>query len=88
MWIGGWLGGTLYIVSVLGTLAAGFYAARRRTALQGPLIVASAAFAGVALEGLVIDTDHWRHFFLLMALVWGLADAEAPVHAPERRLHD
>lgn len=84
----GWLGGTLYIVSVLGTLAAGFYAARRRTALQGPLIVASAAFAGVALEGLVIDTDHWRHFFLLMALVWGLADAEAPVHAPERRLHD
>lgn len=84
----GWIGGTLYIVSVLGTLAAGLYAARRRTALQGPLIIASAAFAGVALEGLVIDTDHWRHFFFQMALIWGLVDAATPVRNPERRLHD
>lgn len=84
----GWLGGLLYIVSVLGTLAVGFYAARRRTALQGPIIVASAAFAGLVLEGLVIDTDHWRHFFLLMALIWGLADAEEVAYSRERRLHD
>lgn len=84
----GWIGGTLYIVSVLGTLAAGLYAARRRTALQGPLIVASAAFAGVVLEGLVIDTDHWRHFFFQMALIWGLVDATTPTRNPERRLHD
>lgn len=84
----GWIGGTLYIVSVLGTLAAGLYAARRRTALQGPLIVASAAFAGVVLEGLVIDTDHWRHFFFQMALIWGLTDATTPTRNPERRLHD
>ena len=84
----GWLGGTLYIVSVLGTLAAGFYVIRKRNALQGPLIVASAAFAGVALEGLVIDTDHWRHFFLLMALIWGLVDGLPPSHNPKRRLHD
>ena len=84
----GWLGGTLYIVSVLGTLAAGLYAARRRTALQGPLIVATAAFAGVALEGLVIDTDHWRHFFLQMALIWGLVDAIPSTPSPARRRHD
>lgn len=84
----GWIGGTLYIVSVLGTLGAGLYAARRRTALQGPLIVATASFAGVAFEGFVIDTDHWRHFFILMALVWGLADAAAPETSPERRRHD
>ena len=84
----GWLGGTLYIVSVIGTLAAGFYAARRRTALQGPIIVATAAFAGLVLEGLVIDTDHWRHFFLLMALIWGLVDAEPPTPSPESRRHD
>jgi hypothetical protein len=24
------------------------------------------------LEGIIIDLDHWRHFYLLMALVWGL----------------
>jgi hypothetical protein len=26
-------------------------------------------------EGFVIDTDHWRHFFLLLGLIWGLAAA-------------
>ena len=84
----GWLGGTLYLISVLGTLAAGLYAARRRTALQGPLIIATAAFAGVALEGLVIDTDHWRHFFLQMALIWGLVDAMPFAASAEQRRDD
>lgn len=84
----GWAGGTLYAVSVFGTLAAGLYAVRRRTALQGPLIVATAALAGVVGEGFVIDTDHWRHFFILMALVWGLLDAGAAAPDPERRRHD
>jgi hypothetical protein len=27
------------------------------------------------LEGFVIDTDHWRHFFLLLGMIWGLAAA-------------
>lgn len=72
----GWIGGTLYAISVFGTLAAGFYAMRRRTALQGPIVIATAAFAGLVFEGFVIDTDHWRHFFIVMALVWGLVEAD------------
>lgn len=84
----GWIGGLAYIASVFGTLAAGFYALRQRTALQGPLIVATAAFAGLAFEGFVIDSDHWRHFFIVMALVWGLVDGDPPVCNPERRRHD
>jgi hypothetical protein len=24
---------------------------------------------------MVIDTDHWRHFFLLLGMVWGFAAA-------------
>lgn len=84
----GWLGGLAYIVSVFATLAAGIYAIRRRTALQGPLIVATAAFAGAVFEGFVIDSDHWRHFFILMALVWGLVDADPPVATAGRRSDD
>lgn len=84
----GWIGGTLYLISVFGTIAAGVYAMRRRTALQGPLIVATASFAGLAFEGFVIDTDHWRHFFIMMALVWGLVDAEVPEPVHERRSDD
>lgn len=84
----GWIGGMLYVISVFGTLAAGAYAIRARTALQGPLIVATAAFAGLAFEGFVIDTDHWRHFFILMGLIWGLVDAARPVLKPGKRHHD
>jgi O-antigen ligase len=84
----GWLGGIFYIISVFGTLAAGLYAIRRRTALQGPLIVATASFAGVVFEGFIIDTDHWRHFFILMALIWGLVDAGTVASTAGGRRHD
>ncbi|MGE0023175.1 MAG: O-antigen ligase family protein [Hyphomicrobium sp.] len=84
----GWIGGMLYAISVFATLAAGLYAIRRRTALQGPLIVATAALAGLAFEGFVIDTDHWRHFFVFMGLIWGLVDAGTIESATGRRSHD
>ena len=83
----GWLGGLLYSISVFGTLAAGVFAIRKRTALQGPIIVTTAAFMGVVLEGAIIDTDHWRHFFILMGLTWGLVDATLTPPVSEFR-HD
>jgi hypothetical protein len=43
-----------------------------------------AAFLGMVLEGLVIDTDHWRHFYLIMAMIWGLAIAQR-FHTHARR---
>jgi len=39
------------------------------------MIVTFATFFGEVAEGFVIDTDHWRHFFLLLGMVWGLAAA-------------
>ncbi len=71
----GWLGGLLYVISVTATVFAGFRGVMRATPLQGPFIVVTAAFTGLVLEGFVIDTDHWRHFFILMGCIWGLADA-------------
>jgi hypothetical protein len=43
------------------------------------------------VEGFVIDTDHWRHFFLTLGIVWGAAAATAkfvrqpPAHIPAYR---
>ncbi len=34
--------------------------------------MAYACFVANALEGAIIDLDHWRHFYLLLALVWGM----------------
>lgn len=72
----GWTGGLLYIASVLMTAAIGLRYALKNGYRQGPFLVAGGAFAALALEGYIIDTDHWRHFFLIMGCVWGLADAE------------
>lgn len=68
----GWLGGGLYLILILATVGFGLRHAFRRTASQPLFIVAYAALVAIILEGLLIDTDHWRHFYLLMAIVWGL----------------
>ena len=74
----GWLGGLLYIIAVGGTLYIGCLGSLRMGVLQGPFLIATTAFAGVAFEGFVIDSDHWRSFFIVMGCIWGLADAPAP----------
>ncbi|MFV0295664.1 MAG: O-antigen ligase family protein, partial [Hyphomicrobiaceae bacterium] len=71
----GWLGGLAYVAAVLLTLGVAFRASLRMSSLQGPLLVATAAFAGLAFEGLIVDTDHWRTFFIVQAIIWGLIDA-------------
>jgi hypothetical protein len=71
----GWLGGAAYLTLVLMTLAIGIRAALLSTPWQYYLIAAYAAFVGEVIEGFVVDTDHWRHFFLLLGLVWGLTVA-------------
>ena len=71
----GWVGGMAYIVLLLSTLSIGIAHCDRRTPWQPYLITAFAAFVGEVREGFIIDTDHWRHFFLLLGMVWGLAAA-------------
>jgi O-antigen ligase len=76
----GWLGGGVYLVLVVLTLAVGFARLPRSGAMRPYLTIALAAFATTALEGLIIDSDHWRHFYVQMALIWGLVTA-APTTA-------
>ena len=68
----GWLGGLLFILMCALTTIYGLRHAFKRTASQPLFVIALAAFIGNVFEGFVIDIDHWRHFYLLMAIVWGL----------------
>ena len=68
----GWLGAMAYFLLLLTTVAAGLRSALIRTPWQPYLITAVAAFVGELAEGVVIDTDHWRHFYLLLGMIWGL----------------
>ena len=79
----GWLGGAAYLTLVLVTLAIGIRATIVATPWQPYLIAAYAAFVGEAFEGFIVDTDHWRHFFLLLGLIWGLT--AATINARRRR---
>jgi len=67
----GWIGGLAYIALILTTLAVGLRATFRATPWRPYAITALAAFIGVIAEGFVIDTDHWRHFFLYLGILWG-----------------
>ena len=69
----GWLGGTLYIAVVLLTIGLGFRQVVRDRGGDGVSAVLAAAFIGMVVEGAIVDTDHWRHFYLIMAMIWGMA---------------
>jgi hypothetical protein len=71
----GWLGGISYITMVTITLAIGLRNAFLRTPWQLYLIAAYAGFVGIVCESFVIDSDHWRHFFLILGIIWGLSAA-------------
>lgn len=69
----GWFGAAFYILAVGATLIAGARAAVTRNAAQPFAVIAFATFAANVLEGVIIDSDHWRHFYLMMAVIWGIA---------------
>ena len=72
---GGWLSGACYPALVALSLFYGLRSALVRTPWQQTTIIVYAAYFGVATESLIIDSDHWRHAFLLLGLLWGLIAA-------------
>jgi hypothetical protein len=71
----GWAGAMAYLTLLAATAWAALRTVFVRTPWQPYLICAFAAFVGEILEGFVIDSDHWRHFYLLLGMIWGLAAA-------------
>ena len=82
----GWLGGLLYIVLVVLTLVLGLRSILRRQWPSRLLLAVYAAFVGLVVEGFVIDTDHWRHFYVVTGLMWGLMLEPAAVRRRMPRL--
>lgn len=72
----GWLGGLSYLALVLVVLLMGFPSAARPWALRDSAVVVFASLAGIVAESIIIDTLHWRHLFLLLGMMSGLAILE------------
>ena len=81
---GGWLSGLVYPVLMLVTLALGLRYAFVPTPWQPLYLAVYCAFAGTFAESLIIDSEHWRHFYLFVGALWGLMIASQPYVAPRR----
>lgn len=67
----GWLGFASWAIMIGWTVAAGFRILFRNRPWQPYFLCAYVVFLGHIALGSIIDTDHWRHFYLLLGLVWG-----------------
>ena len=74
----GWLGGFSYLILIIFTLCVGWRVARADFPLRSHAIVLWSTLFIEILQGLQIDTDHWRHFWLMLGLIWGMLPALRP----------
>jgi hypothetical protein len=68
----GWLGGISYLLLIASTILIGFKSILMRTPWQHYSIVVFCPLISTIFQGVQIDTEHWRHFYWLLGLMWGL----------------
>jgi hypothetical protein len=69
---GGWIAGVCYPALVFITVIMGFRHVFVRVPWQRAYLAIFAAFLGTVGESFVIDTDHWRHFWMMLGAMWGM----------------
>jgi O-antigen ligase/polysaccharide polymerase Wzy-like membrane protein len=69
---GGWLSGICYPALVFVTVITGFRHIFVRVPWQRAYLAIFSAFLGTVGESFIIDTDHWRHFWMMLGAMWGM----------------
>ncbi|MBR1155722.1 O-antigen ligase [Bradyrhizobium sp. JYMT SZCCT0428] len=69
---GGWISGVCYPALVFVTALNGFRYIFVRAPWQRAYLAIFAAYLGTVGESFIIDTDHWRHFWMMLGLMWGM----------------
>ncbi|MBA8900983.1 O-antigen ligase family protein [Phyllobacterium sp. P30BS-XVII] len=73
----GWVGFISYLTLTMLTLGLGLRILFRDRPWQPFLLCAYLTYVSHVVVGNVIDTDHWRHFYILVGIIWGCAALEA-----------
>jgi hypothetical protein len=73
----GWFGGITYILLTISTLVIGLKAVFTRTPWQPYAIAVFAPLVSTIFQGVQIDTEHWRHFYWMLGMMWGIYAATA-----------
>src|ERR1700677_1190952 len=87
---GGWLAGICYPALGFITVILGFRYLFVRVPWQRAYLAIFSAFLGTVGESFIIDTDHWRHFWMMLGAMWGMfaavqryrSTADQPLMAP------
>jgi O-Antigen ligase len=90
---GGWIAGICYPALVFITVILGFRHVFVPVPWQRAYLAIFAAFLGTVGESFVVDTDHWRHFWMMLGAMWGMFAAaqryrtipDPPLAAPDPR---
>ncbi len=80
---GGWISGICYPALVFLTVILGFRHLLIRVPWQRAYIAIFSAFLGTVGEAFIIDTDHWRHFWMMLGTMWGMIAAAQCYQAKE-----
>jgi len=67
----GWIGGFSFFAFIIFTLYKGGRYFRIAGDVDGIDIAAYACVIGIMVQSIFIDSTHWRHLFLLIAMIWG-----------------
>lgn len=71
-----WVGFIAYVTLTFLTLGLGFRILFRNRPWQPYLICAFAVYVAHVVIGNIIDTDHWRHFYMIVGIIWGCIGLE------------
>ena len=85
---GGWLAGICYPALGFITVILGFRHLFVRVPWQRAYLAIFSAFLGTVGESFIIDTDHWRHFWMMLGAMWGMFAAAHRYQAPPQSPSD
>jgi O-Antigen ligase len=71
----GWLGGLSFVAFTGITLYIGFKVVFERSSLRTEAVAIWASLLPQMVQGFQIDTDHWRHLYLMFGCMYGFAAA-------------
>lgn len=69
----GWLGGITFLAFIVTTTVLAWKTVFLRTPFQAHAVVMFAGLVPHLVQNFQIDTDRWRHLFMIYGLCWGLA---------------
>lgn len=81
----GWIGGLSFAALAVTTIFVGWRLVFQRSPYQNEAIAVWSCLFFQILQGLQIDTDHWRHLFLLFGALYGILAATRLLQAREAR---